>query len=284
MKHKLTHSGIKPYACDHPGCKYMCTHSGRLGVHKRTVHDGIKPYACDHVGCPYKSSDSGNLARHKRSHCGDKPFQCNHPECEYKCSASGNLVVHKRMMHTLEGQARQKKQEQRIANMLDRNGIEYKREHQVDFTCIGDVDGSFARVDFLMILHGYVVFLEVDEGQHRFGYGPVSCDMRRMAKIVESLCLEGNNLPVVFVRYNPDAFSVDGARVSCLKRDRESTLIAMLTDASSDIYSSGRALSILYMYYDTTGGQVDVVASPDYDQTMADCCCNPVLTKTLEVA
>ena len=47
-----------------------------------------------------------------------------------------------------------------------------------------------------------LVFLEVDEGQHRYGYGEAGCDMRRMSKVMESLTLTGFVGNVLWLRYN----------------------------------------------------------------------------------
>lgn len=74
------------------------------------------------------------------------------------------------------------------------------------------MDGHFARVDFLIIMHKCIVLQEVDEHQYKYGYGGVACDMKRMAKIVECLALGGNTMPIVFLRYNPNKYTVDGAR------------------------------------------------------------------------
>ena len=66
-KHKSTHTGDRPHACDHEGCGKRFSFSGTLTKHKRT-HTGEKPYACDHEGCGKCFSDSGILQRHMRIH------------------------------------------------------------------------------------------------------------------------------------------------------------------------------------------------------------------------
>ena len=56
----------------------------------------------------------------------------------------------------------------------------FKREHKkIDFSCAdASPDKSFCRIDFVLSYEcGSYVFLEVDEHQHRFGYGgSLSCD------------------------------------------------------------------------------------------------------------
>lgn len=176
-------------------------------------------------------------------------------------------------MHTEEGAARQKKQEQRVARALEAAGIEYRREHHIDFSCI-DSNLTFARIDFVVLCGGRVIFLEVDENQHRFGYdsGQLSCDMRRMARVVESLALEGNALPIEFVRYNPDAFRVDGALQRIPKKDRERILVDYLTSITDDgLASEAAPLTITYFCYDCEDLLPTVCADHGYDPHLRQC-------------
>ena len=53
-----------------------------------------------------------------------------------------------------------------------------------------------------------VIFLEVDEHQHKTHL--ISCELRRMMDVHQSLVMEGNTLPIAFLRYNPNSHKVDG--------------------------------------------------------------------------
>lgn len=96
--------------------------------------------------------------------------------------------------------------------------------------------------------------------------------MSRMAKITESLALGGNTLPVVFVRYNPDTFKVDGATKRVLKVEREKQLVQFLRGMQTPL----KPLSIQYMFYNCTDGVLDVVRDPDYNAEMKKCCFPPI--------
>ncbi|PNH01079.1 Zinc finger protein [Tetrabaena socialis] len=237
-----------------------------------------KPYACDYPGCDAAFARSGNLVHHKRTHTGEKPYACDYEGCGAAFAESGNLAIHKSSLHSPEGQARQKKQEQRVARALDRAGILYKREHQIDFRCIGDHAGFWARVDFVIVLHGRVIFLEVDEEQHKFGsYGSASCDMKRMSRILESLADGGNTLPLVFLRYNPNVFTVNGKVVKKLKAARESELVSLLENPASEVFSCDRPIVIQYLYYDVVGCHAAVTRDPEYNAHIAQCCARPIV-------
>ena len=165
-------------------------------------------------------------------------------------------------MHSREGIARHKKAERRVELALQRAGytellagwvkppaMHYRREFSVDFKCVGDVDGKFARVDFMLTTaSGHLVALEVDECQHRFGYGSIGCDMKRMTKIYETLAIEGNS-QLTFLRYNPDAYKVAGETQKIKKAYREAWLVQHIEQATRH----DQALSIEYAYYDCSG-------------------------------
>ena len=113
-----------------------------------------------------------------------------------------------------------------------------------------------------MAVAGGYVFLEVDEHQHEFGYdASLSCDMKRMAKVMTSLTIEaGDSVPrVLWLRYNPHSYRVDGDLVSIPKVEREEWLVAFLRDAVLD-----EPLAIAYAFYDSAEGQLEVLDNPEY--------------------
>ena len=267
--HKRFHTGERSFLCDRLGCSAAFVASGALVAHKRT-HTGERPFVCDHLGCSAAFSESGSLVNHKHTHTGERPFACDHPGCPASFTSASNRAKHYRSLHTPDGAARQKRQEQRVARALESSRIDFTREHTVDFKCIGNTAGSCARIDFLLQRHGHLVLLEVDEEQHRFGYD-VGCDVARMAKVTESLMMGGFNLPTTFVRYNPHKYKVNDELVRVPKAQREARLISLLEDPRSPVYA-GKLLAIMYLYYDcATDGTPDLLGSPEYSAHMACC-------------
>ena len=97
---------------------------------------------------------------------------------------------------------------------------------------------------------GGFIFLEVDENQHTYGYGAeLSCDMRRMNDVVESINLEFDGIPpkIYWLRYNPHTWRVDGKVRAVSQKDRLARLVKWLEN-----FSFTKELGIGYAFYDCT--------------------------------
>jgi hypothetical protein len=229
---------------------------------------------------------------------GEKPYACTHEGCGKRFSVLANLKTHYERNHTKEGQARRKIQEHRVCLALIKAGYEqcqelgdaapppmrFARERLIDFRCVGGMDNDRAYIDFVVNPGGGgnapLVFLEVDEGQHRYGYGEAGCDMKRMSKVMESLALSGFDGNVLWLRYNPDTFEVDGVtqdarRMSEYAKDRrEEWLIHRLQQISQD--PETEKMAIEYAYYDVDTAEsatkpTVVRADAGYHPTFAEC-------------
>jgi hypothetical protein len=266
-RHERTHTGERPYKCEHDGCNAAFAQPGYLLNHKRT-HTGEKPHKCIYDGCNAAFAQPGDLTAHKRTHTGEKPHKCNYDGCNMAFKQSTALRTHKKT-HTPEGILRQKKKEEAVAKALTLAGISFKREHQVNTGCIrNDGNHMFSRIDFTIMISGSVSFLEIDEFKHE-GY-PISCDVRRMMDVTSSLQLEGNTLPVHWIRFNPDVYRVGGTIQKIAKKDRYKELINYIRQLEE--HPPTAPLSVRYMYYDKdTEADLPLITNDaDYDSMFID--------------
>lgn len=91
MRSERIHTGIRPHACDWPGCGKQFIQRSALTVHSR-VHTGEKPHTCERCGKPF--SDSSSLARHRRIHSGKRPYKCPYANCQKTFTRRTTLTRH----------------------------------------------------------------------------------------------------------------------------------------------------------------------------------------------
>jgi len=251
-----SHDDIRNYTCE--TCNSSFITADQLTVHIRT-HTGSKPFECDYEGCDKAFAQSGHLTEHKRTHTGEKPYVCDFDDCDCAFARSHHLEAHKFWYHTVRGQQLRKKQEVIVERLLLVHNIEYKREHHVTFQCIGR---TCAYIDFIVIINGVIIFIEVDETQHE-DYG-IDCDIKRMSDIYSSLMLDGNTLPVIFIRYNPHGYKVNGVTKPTKQVDRHAKLIETIQYASTL-----KNNAIMYLYYDMDEqNKPCILSDPLYDETI----------------
>lgn len=145
-----------------------------------------------------------------------------------------------------------------------------RQDTHINFACAVS-DETWCYSDAVLLFRNTVVLLEVDEHQHK-GYG-ISCDLKRMGLTIESLRLEGNTQRIVFIRYNPDAFTVNGVTKPTFRQERHGALINLLRELETEADAPGKEdVRTFYMFYDTTNGVPDIFSalneeddSPAYD-------------------
>jgi hypothetical protein len=97
-----------------------------------------------------------------------------------------------------------------------------------------------------------IIIVECDEFQH--DDRDTSCEVARMTQVNEALALEGNTLPIIWIRWNPDAFRVNGDLQKVKKKERGHLLVRFLKALESTTSLEPGSVSIFYLFYDHDDG------------------------------
>ena len=74
-----------------------------------------------------------------------------------------------------------------------------------------------------------------------------------------------STLPIHFIRFNPDAWCVDGKRQTVLMRERHNRLLG-------ELYWRNTDFAVTYLYYDMIDGQPAVFKDPEFPTDLKACC------------
>lgn len=103
--------------CPVKGCPYQTNYAGSLDAHRTVEHPQKFPSTCRTCG----KSIRGSLNDHMQRHASIKPFPCVFDGCDQSFAAPRDPRRHKKT-HTIQGQIRQKRQENRLNKELKHSG------------------------------------------------------------------------------------------------------------------------------------------------------------------
>ena len=274
---KPTHAdGKRLFYCDHGDCQYSTFKPSYLRAHKKyhTSHPGWKISTCDYKGCGLQFSPR-RLAIHKLTHTGEKRFKCDYEGCEYECSRSDALKSHKKT-HTITGQIRRKTQENNLNIKLKEWGFTVDAETTINAkrgTCLVDTNRYYSRLDYHVInCTNAILLIECDEDQHT--WYELSCEFSRMSDVRASLMTAGYELPIYWIRYNPNGkYHIGGDQIEIHRPEREIALKAKLEELCSPGFVPDKQVNIHYMFYDLISEELGpvIMVESDFPEQLQDC-------------
>lgn len=167
---------------------------------------------------------------------------------------------------------RAKKEEKAVAQLLQDHGLVFQREVHISYSCLTSSAKRFARLDFVLELPRKRVVIEVDENQHKSCEYDIKCELSRMSYVMAAIACAQNVRNTLWIRFNPNAYTVDGVTVHVRKKQRYAQLLQVL-----DTYVPCRPMEVLYMYYDTADdGFPTICQESGYNQAMKNLLIKPL--------
>jgi hypothetical protein len=174
-------------------------------------------------------------------HNNDRPHACTAKGCDARYVKAGDVKQHFERNHSERALQRRKRREERLHKFLVSAGYAPDREPIIPFCGTGSK--KLARLDVVIYKTDRVVIVECDEDGHR--RESVLCEVTRMLDVAAQHTMR-SELPLHFVRFYPDGFSVDGARVKPKMGERHKELVLAIEVPVT------APLTITYICYDTT--------------------------------
>lgn len=118
---------------------------------------------------------------------------------------------------------------------LKQNKIADFLKENIEMACLSidkiiDTNCSLRRPDFVYDLGSHVVIIEVDENAGaNSSYHKEKCEKEHIRMFEISNCFEGR--PIIFIRYNPDVYTINGEIKNVYSTKRESILLKWMTKA-----------------------------------------------------
>ena len=239
--------------CHHGRFKNRCVSCGGSGV---CEHGRIKQCCKECGGASFCHHGRQKQSCKECSNCRCTIEGC--PRFEMLFAGAQSLLKHMRTQHTGDVKALTKTKELELYQALQKAEVQFEYQHYVPFAGCGlDGETKHAFLDFLIAKEwGYVV-IECDEEQHK--HYDSSCDPRRDFDTAAAIAL-GSGHKLRIIRYNPDAFKVDGITRKTSKAERERRLLEVL-----DRSEPGTQLERLFLFYDHISGATLPEVSAHWD-------------------
>jgi hypothetical protein len=170
-----------------------------------------------------------------------------------------SLMNHMRSAHGDAPKALTKRSELELHLILTKAAVPFEFQKHLPFAACGlHSETKYCYIDFALPKPWGVVFLENDEHQH--AERDPSCDVRRDFDAVASVAL-GSAQKIIVLRFNPDAFKVDGKTRVTSKKARFERLLQVIDAWDADPYPE-LSFARAFLFYDhATGASLPAIAA-----------------------
>jgi hypothetical protein len=239
-------------------CKAV--HPNRVTLHER-IHTGERPFKCTVPDCGADFKEWRHWENHRRLHNNIRLYVCTAEGCEARFVQPCELKQHVERNHTERAHQRKKKREEQLYKFLTSAGYSPDRETIILFC--GEGSKKLARLDFTVYKPDRVVVVECDEREH--DRESVLCEVTRMLDVAAQHRLR-SDIPLHFIRFNPDGYQVDGRPQKPKMAERHQELLLAIEEPVS------APLSISYICYSSTAGVANVTKSDEFPPDLREVC------------
>lgn len=211
---------------------------------------------CAHcnVACSSVESRKDHEALHLNTEYG---FHVTCDQCDICCVSRSHLDFHVQKHH----RAAPSDSEEALASFFQSRGIVFTRNWSNRIRLPLDCTTTSARPDFylhtLSKAKNISIFVDNDENQHK----RYTNEWDRLRGIEAALLQieETKNMPIVFVRFNPGPYVVDGATRQSSMEQAHERLLETINNLQTSRLTKG--INLIFMFYDTTQGQLNICKS-----------------------
>jgi len=241
-KHADVHTGEQRYECDQCGQRF--SQSGARNLH-RSKHDDPSVFVCEYQDhSPLKYEGSGipcSCALGFVSKLNLDFHVLKFHDANHKFSMPAELAVREAIESAFPGRAQFDAQNffsvRECADLQD--SLTQSKSYRFDVRTPAPDD------------HPMQIITEVDEYQHQ----RYPCDLKRMLLSAQVMLLDDPDIPVVFIRWNPDSRKIGAIHFNPSRKNRVEFLVRVLKNEPvlegqtlSDLVCPG--LNVVYLYYD----------------------------------
>jgi transcription elongation factor Elf1 len=274
------------YPCIYEYCDFVGQHPSRTKRHVMTRHSLERPFECNYCEATFKINET--LKQHEAIHRNELIYHCD--ICEYKTITQSRLTSHKywhnpnyiykcHLCDTTTTYNKKSTLLEHIENIHGKDaliGIKKQKEYQTylfltkkgltlkpyTVNLYTYFQESCLYVDYHFEYDGILYLLEVDEDMHsRYG---IECDSNRMHKILNYMFLIDEKRPIIFLRYNPDKFYLNGIKHTKETYDRNTRMEELYEFVVN--YKSTNPYAVKYFFYDSEDDTTIITEHPEYNQ------------------